>query len=376
MLLAYGAEEVFRRLWCRRLMNMVDLKKEMQSRHAGGRGQLRLCLAASGGGHIRQLLDLEEAWFPYQYLFVSEDTALSRSIVQKHPVHFLPHFAIGQIRRDGFLRAIWSGLKNFCQSALLALKLRPDVVISTGAGTVFFFIICCRLMGAKFILIETFARFDKPSTFARAAGIFANNIVVQSKALTKTFPTAAVFDPLKVLDQPRPSKKRLLFATVGVTFPFDRLVEMVAKLKADGEIYEDVVFQTGIGGLSPPGLQSFETLPYDQVKSYLQEADIVVCHGGTGSVITALREGCRTIVVARSLERGEHYDNHQREITRAFAARGLITPADSTEELAAALKTVRSQEPVSATTDPVALVEHLKSLLAQTANHSYKRQSS
>ncbi len=356
-------------------MNMVDLKNEMQSRYPGGQAQLRLCLAASGGGHIRQLLDLEEAWSSYQYVFVSEDTALSRSIVQKHPVHFLPHFAIGQIRRDGVLRAIWSGLKNFCRSGLLALKLRPDVVISTGAGTVFFFMIWCRLFGAKFILIETFARFDKPSTFARAAGVFANNIVVQSSALTKTFPTAAVFDPLKVIDQPRPSKKRLLFATVGVTFPFDRLVEMVAKLKEDGEIYEDVVFQTGIGGLSPPGLQSFETLPYDQVKSYLREADIVVCHGGTGSVITALREGCRTIVVARSLEKGEHYDNHQREITKAFAARGLITPADSAEELAAALKTVRSLEPVCATTDPVALVKHLKSLLAETAKYPQKHLS-
>ena len=356
-------------------MNMVDLKDDRQSRHSGGKGQLRLCLAASGGGHIRQLLDLEEAWSPYHYVFVSEDTALSRSIVQKHPVHFLPHFAIGQIRRDGILRAVWSGLKNLWRSALLAVKLRPDVVISTGAGSVFYFMIWCRLLGSKFVLIETFARFDKPSTFARAAAIFANDIIVQSDALTKTFPTAAVFDPLKILDQPRPNKKRLLFATAGVTFPFDRLVEMVAKLKQDGEIFEDVVFQTGIGGLTPPGLQSFETLSYDQVKSYLREADIVVCHGGTGSVITALREGCRTIVVPRRLEKGEHYDNHQREITSAFAARGLITPANSTEELAVALKTARSLEPICATTDPVALVKHLKSRLGEIAVPHRQHQS-
>ena len=375
MLLAYGAEQVFRRLWCRRLMNMVDLKDDMQVGHSAGKGRLRLCLAASGGGHIRQLLDLEEAWSAHHYVFVSEDTALSRSIVQRHPVHFLPHFAIGQIRRDGLLRAIWSGLKNLWQSALLAMKLRPDVVVSTGAGSVFFFMVWCRLLGAKFILIETFARFDTPSTFARASALFASDIIVQSSALTKTFPAAAVFDPLKILDQPRPDKKRLLFATVGVTFPFDRLVEMVAKLKEEGEIFEDVVFQTGIGGLTPPGLQSFETLSYDQVKSYVREADIVVCHGGTGSVVTALREGCRTIVVPRRLERGEHYDNHQREITNAFAARGLITPANSPEELALALKAARSLKPVCATTDPVALVKHLKLLLGETAKHSRLHQN-
>jgi UDP-N-acetylglucosamine--N-acetylmuramyl-(pentapeptide) pyrophosphoryl-undecaprenol N-acetylglucosamine transferase len=196
-------------------MNMVDLKDDMQAGHSAGKGRLRLCLAASGGGHIRQLLDLEEAWSPHHYVFVSEDTALSRSIVQRHPVHFLPHFAIGQIRRDGILRAIWSGLKNLWQSILLAIKLRPDVVVSTGAGSVFFFMVWCRLLGAKFILIETFARFDTPSTFARASALFASDIIVQSSALTKTFPAAAVFDPLKILDQPRPDKKRLLFATVS-----------------------------------------------------------------------------------------------------------------------------------------------------------------
>jgi UDP-N-acetylglucosamine transferase subunit ALG13 len=81
-----------------------------------------------------------------------------------------------------------------------------------------------------------------------------------------------------------------------------------------------------------------------------------------------LREGCRTIVVPRRLEKGEHYDNHQREITNAFAARGLITPANSTEELAVALKTARSLKPVCATTDPVALVKHLNSLLGEIAS--------
>ena len=290
--------------------------------------------------------------------FVSEDTALSRSIVQKHPVHFLPHFAIGQIRRDGVLRAIWSGLKNFWRSALLALKLRPDVVISTGAGSVFFFMIWCRLFGAKFILIETFARFDKPSTFARAAALFANDIIVQSSALTKTFPTAAVFDPLKILDQPRPNKKRLLFATVGVTFPFDRLVEMVAKLKEDGEIFEDVVFQTGIGGLTATRtsvVRDSALRPGQILSSGSRHRRLPRRHGiGHYRLARRLPHHCRrpegwkkasitTIISGRS--------------RNAFAARGLITPANSAEELALALKTARSLKPVCATTDPVALVK-------------------
>ncbi|HEY4283345.1 MAG TPA: glycosyltransferase [Chthoniobacterales bacterium] len=331
------------------------------------RSRLRVCLAASGGGHVRQLLDLEQAWSLHDYFFITEDTALSRSLIHKHPVHFLCHFALGQIRRDGLARALWACLRNFGGATRVMLRNRPDIVISTGAGTVFFSILWAKLLGAKFILIESFARFDRPSVFARMAAPFADYIVVQSATLKKSFPGAAVFDPLEILDRPRPNKKKLLFATVGVTLPFDRMIEMVANLKTRGEIAEEVVFQTGIGGFTPDGLEAFETLPFDRVKSYLREADIVVCHGGTGSVITALREGCRTIVVPRMFEKGEHYDNHQSEITNAFAARGLVIPANTLEELASALEAARTIQPVSATTNPTGLIEHLTIVLAQHA---------
>lgn len=332
---------------------------------AAQKPRLRICLAASGGGHIRQLLDLEDCWSKYDFFFVSEDTALSRSLTPKYPVYFVRHFALGQIRHGGVFRAARAGWSNFWQSARIAFKHRPDIVISTGAGSVFFLVLWARLLGAKFFLIESFARFDSPSSFAQAAARFADHMVVQSETLAKTFPTAKVFDPLEILDRPRPEKKQLLFATVGVTLPFDRMTEMVAGLKAQGAIPEDVAFQTGIGGLTPPGMVAFETLSFDNMKTYLRDADIVVCHGGTGSVITALREGCRTIVVPRIFEKGEHYDNHQQEITSAFAARGLIQQANSPEELAAALVAARAMKPVLATTNPTKLIAYLDQVLEQ-----------
>ena len=122
-----------------------------------------------------------------------------------------------------------------------------------------------------------------------------------------------------------------------------------------------------MGGVSPKGLKTFETLPFDRMLSYLRDADIVICHGGTGSLITALREGCRTIVMPRLFEKGEHYDNHQAEITRVFADRGLVASANSLEELAAALKIVRARPPVSATTNPSKLMAHLNEILSRYA---------
>ena len=91
----------------------------------------------------------------------------------------------------------------------------------------------------------------------------------------------------------------------------------------------------------------------------------MVCHGGTGSLITALRKGCRVIAFPRLLEKGEHYDNHQAEITSAFAARGLIEVANDADELAQALERIRSRPPVLATTDPSELMNYLDEVLDQ-----------
>ena len=267
---------------------------------------------------------------------------------------------------------LMAGLRNFFELAGIMLRQRPDIVISTGAGAVFFSVLWARFLGAKFILIESFARFDRPSLFGRIAAPFAQNKIVQSAALARIFPDAVVCDPLEILDGQCAPKKPLLFVTVGATLPFDRMVEMVSTLKARGDIPEDIVIQTGVGGVSPKGLNTFETLPFDRMLSYLRDADIVICHGGTGSLITALREGCRTIVMPRLFEKGEHYDNHQAEITRAFANRGLVMSANSLEELAAALKIVRTRPPVSATTNPSKLISHLRQILSNRAQQKFE----
>ncbi|WP_374452608.1 beta-1,4-glucuronosyltransferase WelK [Phenylobacterium sp.] len=325
--------------------------------------RLRLCLAASGGGHVRQLLDLESVWSKHDYFFVTEDTALGTTLAETHRTHFVPHVALGQARLGAPWRMIRAGVSNFFRSASIIAHERPDIVISTGAGAVFFAVVWARLRGARTVVIDSFARFDRPSMFARIAAPIADDLVVQSKALGSHFPKAKVFDPFRLLDTPPPPKKPLLFATVGATLPFERLVSSVAELKARGGLSEEVIVQTGVGAPQPQGVTAIETLPFDRIQQLLTDADIVVCHGGTGSLITALRQGCRVIAFPRLLEKGEHYDNHQAEITGAFAARGLIEVANDADELAAAIARIKARPPVLATTDPSELIAYLDGVL-------------
>lgn len=334
---------------------------------------LKICLAASGGGHVRQLLDLAPVWSAYDHFFVTEDTALGQSLAGEHRTYFIPHVAVGQARLGAPVRMVTGAIRSIFRSAGIIWKERPDVIISTGAGAVFFAVVWARLMGARTVVIESFARFDRPSIFSRVASPLAHDLIVQSKALAAYYPKAKVFDPLRLIGGKPPPKKPLLFATVGATLPFDRLVDTVAELKSRGDIPEDVIIQTGLRGHAPADLEVFETLPFDKIQDLLRDASIVVCHGGTGSLITALRQGCRVIAMPRLMEKGEHYDNHQAEITSAFAARGLIAVANTPDELAQALKDVRARPPVLATTDPAELVAYLHDVMLQVGQRRQTR---
>lgn len=331
---------------------------------------LRLILAGSGGGHLRQLLDLEPVWSCYEHAFVTEPSAIASDLAASHRLYRVRHFAAGQARLGKPLTMLWSALVNLFQSLRIALTERPDIVISTGAGAMFWTIFFCRILGAKFILIDSFARFEAPSKFARSSRWLATQTIVQSAALKNHWPDALLFDPLRMLDMPRPDKKPLVLATVGATLAFDRMSEAVAALKGSGSISESVVLQTGARSAvtaathGSEGLRIVESLPFAEMQALLCAADIVICHGGTGSFITALRQGCRVIAIPRLFERGEHYDNHQFEIAEAFAARGLVEIALEVEELPAAITRAKAKAPILATTDPKALIDWLNVYLA------------
>src|SRR3546814_18399158 len=104
----------------------------------------RICLAASGGGHIRQILDLKPFWRDHAYYLVTEPTALGQSLAAEHPNRFVDHFAFGQARIASKMTLITSGIRTMCASIWHTLRERPVVVISTGAGSALSHAMCGR----------------------------------------------------------------------------------------------------------------------------------------------------------------------------------------------------------------------------------------
>lgn len=127
----------------------------------------------------------------------------------------------------------------------------------------------------------------------------------------------------------------MIFVTVGThEQPFNRLVECIDNLKADGKITDDVIIQTGFSTYEPKHCEWSKLFPYQQMIENVKNARIVITHGGPSSFIMPLQIGKIPIVVPRKKQYDEHVNDHQLEFAKAVAERqGNIIVIDDIDEL-------------------------------------------
>lgn len=127
----------------------------------------------------------------------------------------------------------------------------------------------------------------------------------------------------------------MIFVTVGThEQPFNRLIQKIDELKENGTIQEDVIIQTGFSTYEPKYCQWSKLIPYQQMIQNVDDARIVITHGGPASFVMPLQIGKTPIVVPRQYQFNEHVNNHQVEFARNVAERmGTIIPVEDISKL-------------------------------------------
>jgi beta-1,4-N-acetylglucosaminyltransferase len=121
----------------------------------------------------------------------------------------------------------------------------------------------------------------------------------------------------------------MIFVTVGTCEPFDRLMRGIDALPAS----EAVFVQTGLSSVMPQRATTVEFLPYEALVDLVREARLVVTHAGVGTILTALLNGVKPIVVPRLKKYGDAVDDHQLELAERLADLKLVTLVRETSEL-------------------------------------------
>lgn len=127
----------------------------------------------------------------------------------------------------------------------------------------------------------------------------------------------------------------MIFVTVGThEQPFNRLIEAVDKMKAENVFDDDVIIQTGYSTYETKFCEWQKLYPYDKMVELVQQARVVITHGGPSSFIMPLQIGKIPVVVPRQKQYGEHVNDHQVDFCHAVAERfGNIIVVENIDEL-------------------------------------------
>lgn len=134
----------------------------------------------------------------------------------------------------------------------------------------------------------------------------------------------------------------MIFVTLGSQkFQFNRMLVEIDRLIEEGKITEEVFAQIGASDYKPKNFEYKDFVTQDEFKDYMNNANLVITHAGTGAIVTALKNDKLVIAIPRLAKYGEHVDNHQIQLIDEFKELNFIEPVYEIEQLANALEIVK-----------------------------------
>lgn len=125
----------------------------------------------------------------------------------------------------------------------------------------------------------------------------------------------------------------MIFVTVGThEQQFNRLVKYMDEWAAEHD--EKVIIQTGYSTYEPKHAEWAKLYSYQEMQKKVEEARIVITHGGPSSFIMPLQIGKTPIVVPRKYKFNEHVNDHQAKFAQEVERRmGTIIVVEEVKDL-------------------------------------------
>ena len=141
---------------------------------------------------------------------------------------------------------------------------------------------------------------------------------------------------------------------------FHRLLDKIQELIDKKVIKEKVVVQAGRTKFASKDMEIFSLMSQDKLRDLMEKADLIITHGGVGSIVTSLKMGKKVIAVPRLSSFGEHVNDHQIQIVDSFDKQGFLIGVVELDELGKAIEKAKTFKPnkfVSQTDNMIKIIE-------------------
>ena len=127
---------------------------------------------------------------------------------------------------------------------------------------------------------------------------------------------------------------------------FYRLLDMIQELIDNKKIKDKVIVQAGYSkNYKSKNMEIFDLIPIDEMDKLVKKCDILITHGGVGSIINGLNYNKKVIAVPRLKKYKEHTNDHQEQIVNNFYNEGYILKLDEEDKLEDVLKQLKKFKP-------------------------------
>ncbi len=126
---------------------------------------------------------------------------------------------------------------------------------------------------------------------------------------------------------------------------FHRLLEAIDKQIKKGNIKEEVIVQAGYTKYESNNMKIFDFIGYEEFSQFISKCDILITHGGVGSITTGLKNNKKVIVAPRLAKYKEHGNDHQMQIINSFEKKNYIIALYDFDKLGDYLKNIKNFKP-------------------------------
>jgi UDP-N-acetylglucosamine:LPS N-acetylglucosamine transferase len=132
--------------------------------------RLRVLLACSAGGHLRQLEVLRPWWSRHDRHWMTFDTADAVALLRDEPVTWAHHPTA---------RNIPNLIRNFGRTFGVLRRYRPDVIVTTGSAIAVPLFVWAKVFGIRTVFIEVYDRIDNATLSAKLVRPITDLFLVQ-----------------------------------------------------------------------------------------------------------------------------------------------------------------------------------------------------
>lgn len=146
-----------------------------------------MLLVCSTGGHLTQLHQLRPWWEQHQRWWVTFDKTDARHLLADEQVVYAHH----PVTRD-----VVNLVRNLVLAVGVLRRLRPEVIVSDGAGVAVPFFVLARLFRVRTVYLEVYDRIDSRPLTSRMVAPFTDLFVVQWPEQRRLYPGSTLLGPL------------------------------------------------------------------------------------------------------------------------------------------------------------------------------------